>query len=143
MLKQRLEAAREELGIPVTLAAGGKIRITSMCELVRTVLLNQRNLSKMVKDDCTLFRNAEVVAIMLDASWRGYCACMPPGVFGFAAVHCLAYHFAAQPIMIAAQNCCQITCSFRAALQELTILGKLSEPFQRVLLGIQGRQTHM
>lgn len=28
-------------------------------------------------------------------------------------------------------------------MQELTILGKLLEPFQRVLLGIQGRQTRL
>lgn len=92
MLKQRLEAARKELDIPVTLATAGKTRITSMCELVRTVLLNERSLSKMVKDDRALFRNAEVVAIILDASfWRVRCACMI--VIEFSVLQqCIALH---------------------------------------------------
>lgn len=149
MLKQRLEAARKELGIPVTLASAGKTRITSMCELVRTVLLNERSLSNMVKDDRALFRKPDVVNIIEDTSfWRVCCAFLTSPSIKFVSVHCHAYSellaICRGSRCIAAHVCCpRFPFGLCGIVQELTTLGKLLEPFQRVLLGIQGRQTRL
>lgn len=92
MLKQRLEAARKELGISATLASAGNTRITSMCELVSTALLNERSLSKMVTDDRALFSKPDVVKIIEDTSfWRVCCAFPTPPFISFARVRRHAY----------------------------------------------------